>query len=326
MPRMNFKRDVAKQIVSYFEENSIRHDQQRFADPEYLLERFFRVLSKMIAPRPRVVHYSAEMQAKLGSLGERYRQPLIEIEKRFAAGGDLTEFLSRLTETADVPDAMLNDFGIHHLHLGMKRSPSAKRVERSDLLLLVCVRPDDAYFVDVRPHPQQSDPDDVGWSDQEYLWIIDRNWSHLLDPYELPGVNGDTITDIERKALRCKNVNVVIQLGDRAIAPPGGGTTASGANLTHRIAADRLLDLIRKTQEAIEANWSQLRRDLEQAGIQVNDDTELRLVRIDPDDLTPELRSIVTSDLGRSGWIVRETASGRHVDWNFVSADTDSVR
>ena len=317
MPTMNFEQDIADEVVRYFDEHAIKYDRERSADPEQLVQRYFRIRSKMIVSRPRAVHYSTELQAKLGTLDERYRQPFAEIEERFESGGDLAEYLSRLAEIADVPDTMLNDFGIHHLHLGSKPSPDAKRVKRSDLLLLVCVRPDDAYFVDIRPHPKRDDPDDYGWSDQECLRIIDRNWSHLLDRYELRGENGDSITDIERKELQRKNVNVVIQIGDRAIAPPGGGMTSSGANATHMVLAKRLLWLAGETQRVIETRWDECRRDLLDAGLQVEDDAEFRLVRIDDGDVTPEVWSRLTTELGRSGWIIQHVASGKHIDWDF---------
>ena len=314
---MDFASDVAEEIVRYFDKKSIKFDRARSTDTSYLLERYFRARAKMIFQRPRRVHYSAELQAKLGRLEERYSQPLATIEERFKSGGDLTEFLSKLASNVDKPDAMLNDFGIHHLHLGEKRSPNAKRVERSDRLLLVWVGVDDAYLLDIRPHPEQRDADDYGWSHQEYLDVIERNWPHLLDRHEMQGVSGTSISDSGRKELQRMNTNVVTPIGDRAIAPPGGGTTASGANLKHVITAMKLLRLLEYVQHAIETHWGAFRRDLQRAGVYAEDDARFRLVRIDEDDLTPELQSRLTSELGRSGWALLHVASGMHIEWNL---------
>lgn len=316
MPRMDFERDAADEIVRYFDKNSIKFDRQRSTDTSYLLERYFRVRAKLITPRPRRVHYSAELRAKWGTLEARYRQPLARIEERFKAGGDLTEFLSTLASNVDKPDAMLNDFGIHHLHLGEKRSSNAKRVERSDRLLMVWVGVDDAHLIDIRPHPEQRDIDDNGWSHQEYLDVIERNWPRLLDPYEVPGVSGASIPDSGRRALQLKNANVVTRVGNRAIAPPGGGMTGSGANLRHVVMAMKLLRLLEHVQNAIETHWGAFRRDLQRAGVNAEDDARLRLVRIDEDDLTPELQRRLTSELGRSGWRILHVASGMHIDWS----------
>ena len=40
-------------------------------------------------------------------------------------------------------------------------------------------------------------------------------------------------------------------------------------------------------------------------------------MRIDEDELTPEIRSRLTSGLGRNGWAVLHVDSGMHIDWNF---------
>ena len=317
MPHMDFERDIANEIVRYFDGHSIEFDHQRSTDASYLLERYFRARTKMIFSRPRSVHYSTELRAKLGTLERRYRQPLATIEERFKTGGDLTEFLSRLARNVDSIDAMLNDLRIHHLHLGVKRSPNETQVERSDLLLFVWVGVDDAYLIDIRPHPRKRDPNDYGWSHQEYLAIIERNWPDLLDPYELPGVSGDSTSDSGRKELQRKYANVVTRIGGRAIAPPGGGMTASGANLRHVWMAKRQLWLVDQVQTAIDTHWAECRRDLQHAGVHADDDAEFRLIRIEDGDFTPELQSLLRSELGRSGWIVLHVASGKHVDWNF---------
>lgn len=317
MPQMDFRRDVADEVIRYFNEHSIKFDRDRSTDASYLLERYLRARAKMILPRPRTVHYSAELRAALDALEERYSEPLAAIQERFETGGDLTEFLSKLASKVDTPDAMLNDFGIHHLHLGEKSSPDAKRVRRSDRLLLVWVGVDDAYLIDIRPHPRNHDPDDYGWSHQEYLEIIERNWPHLQDPFELRGVRGTSISDIGRKELQRKNTNVVTLIGSRAIAPPGGGMTASGANLTHVCIATKLLRLVDQVQQVIETHWDECRRGLQTAGLRAENDTEFRLVRIDDAHLTPEARSLLTSELGRSGWAILHVASGARINWNF---------
>jgi len=314
---MDFERDVADEIVRYFDEHRIGFDLERSTNASYMLERYLRARAKIISPRSRSVHHSAELVTRLDMLEERYRQPFATIEERFETGGDLTGFLSKLASKVDKPDAMLNDFGIHHLHLGEKRSPDAKRVDRSDQLLLVWVAVDDVYFIDIRPHPQPNDPEDYGWSHQECLEIIERNWPHLLDPYEIRGVRGDSISDSGRKELRRKNVNVVTRIGSRAIAPPGGGMTASGANLKHVWMVKKLLWLIAHVQHVIETHWDDCRRDLQKAGLHIEEEAEFRLVRIDEDELTPAVQSLLTSELGRSGWTILNVASGKHIDWNF---------
>ncbi|WP_419855267.1 hypothetical protein [Candidatus Poriferisodalis sp.] len=317
MPKMDFKRDLGCEIVRYFDERSISFEREQSSDTPWLLERYFRLRLKEIAPRPRRVHHSTELRAKLGAVEERYRLPFTEIEQRFEIGSDVSEFQSRLASNVSVPDAMLNDLGLHHLHLGAKRSPDAKRVERSDMLLLVMVCPDDAYFVDIRPHPQSSDPDDYGWSQQEYLRLIDRNWSHLLDPYELRGVTGSSIPDSGRRALQQKNANVATQIGDRAIAPPGGGMTSSGANLTHVWMAMKVLWQLEQLEGAIHADWEGQHQTFQRAGLDAGLDTELHLVPIKGATLPEILVGPFTGGLLLSGWTIQIADTGTRLEWGL---------
>lgn len=297
MPRMDFERDLAQEIVRFFDERSIDFDRSRAADPSFLVEQYYRAKAKSIVQRPRSVHWSAELWAKLDTLDDRYRDPLVEIERRFTTGDDLAEFLSRQALSVEKSDGMLNDFGLHHLHLGRKVNPEDDYVARSDRLLFVGVGTDDALFVDVRQHPRLDDANDFGWSDPELLDIIDRNWPHVLQSHELRGVDGDCVSERERKELRRKNMNVVTRIGDMAVAPPGGGTTASGANLRHVLQAIWLCRLVQDTQRMIETRWIECRGDLRQAGLDVEDDAEFRLVRVEAEELTIEVRGHLASEL-----------------------------
>ena len=45
---------------------------------------------------------------------------------------------------------------------------------------------------------------------------------------------------------------------------------------------------------------------------------KISLVRIDEADLTPEVLRSLSSELGRSGWIVQHIPSGTHINWNFI--------
>ena len=317
MPQMNFERDVVEGIVRYFDDHKIRFDRGRWADVSYLLERYYRARTKLIVRRPRSVHYSDEFGARLGSLAATHRSAVAEIRVRFEQGEDLAEFLSRKASRADARDGMLSDFGLHHFHLENALDPDGQHMKRSDWLLLAYVQPDDAYFVDVIAHPDPRGTDDYGWTDDKYLHTIDANWPDLLEPHVLRGENGDSLSDVERKELRRKNVNVVTLIGDRAIAPPGGGMTASGATATHVLMAMKLRRQIEHIQEVIEVHWPECRRGLEEAGLQVDDDAELRLILVDECNLPVALRRPMTGDFGWSGWAIAHTASGTLIDWSF---------
>ena len=228
MRRTDFVSDLVQEIERYFDEHGIRYTRSEPTSPVALLERYFYSVVKMIDTRPRRVHCSAEFETTLRTLNRQYVTPIETIRSRLESGSDLSEFLNKGASDARLDDGLLSDFGVHHFHLGAKSNPRSQRVERTDDLLFVHVQHCDAYFLDVRKHPNRGDPADFGWSDVDLLNIIDSNWPEVLKPYIVPGVEGSTLTDEQRKELRRKNVNAVAQVGDKTIAPPGGGLLASG--------------------------------------------------------------------------------------------------
>ena len=131
-----------------------------------------------------------------------------------------------------------------------------------------------------RSDPNRGDSADFGWSDVDLLNIIDSNWPEVLKPYIVPGVEGSTLTDAQRKELRRKNVNVVAQVGDKTIAPPGGGLLASGANLACKVQAMKLLFQIDRIEQTIQNCWDDCRLGLQRAGMDVSDTSDLQLVRV----------------------------------------------
>lgn len=316
MCRTDFVSDLKDGIERYFDEHGIRYTRSDTASPVAVVERYFYSIAKMIDTRPRRVHCSAELETTLETLARHYVTPIQAIKARFELGHDLSEFLSKGASDAKINDGLLSDFGVHHFHLGTKPTQSSRHVERTDYLLFVHVRPCDAYFLDVRKHPNRRDSTDFGWSDVDILNIIDSNWPEVLKPYILPGVKGSTLTDEQRKELRSKNVNVVTQIGDKTIAPPGGGLLANGANLACTFQAMKLIFQLEQIEQVIKEHWDDCKRGLQHAGIDANA-ARLQLVRVSDTNL-PKIRlESLAGDLGWSGWVISDATSGTLIDWSF---------
>lgn len=316
MHRTDFVSDLVDEIKRYFDEHGIRYTRSEPLSPVELLERYFYSVVKMIDTRPRRVHCSAEFETTLETLDRRYVAPIETIRGRFESGGDLSEFLSKRASDAGFNDGLLSDFGVHHFHLGARPNPSSRRVERTEVLLFVHVQPCDAYLLDVRKHPNRRGSADFGWSDVDILNIMDSNWPEVLKQYIVPGVEGSTLTDEQRKELRRKNVNVVTQVGDKTIAPPGGGQLANGANLACRFQAMRLLSQIEHVEQVIENCWDDCRLGLQRAGIDA-DAAKLQLVRVADTNLPNIGLGSLAGELGWSGWAIADATSGTLIDWSF---------
>ena len=70
-------------------------------------------------------------------------------------------------------DDLLNDWGIHHLHLGTEYNKRGK-IKRSKNLLFCIINSKSVYFINIQEHK-------ANWANKELLEIVYDNWSELLD-------------------------------------------------------------------------------------------------------------------------------------------------
>ena len=166
-----------------------------------VLGRWFNWQDRLISPRPRAVHDSAELLASKEAQGNA--ADLAQIRSEIESGADLTPRLAPRARTAYTPtsdqgplqrrrdlDLLLSDWGIHHLHL-------AHAPQRSGLLLFVVFRPDDAYLLQLLPHGS--------WAKESLVEIIVRNWPDTgLMMGQLKGAIGlsQPISEADRQKLR----------------------------------------------------------------------------------------------------------------------------
>lgn len=155
---------------------------------------------------------------------------LMALATRVEQGQDLTPYLSRRVDDPELPDGMLNEFGLYHFHLGELRlgQPFA---ERTGPILIAAVAADRFLMIDVREHGPGHE---LLWTTSELLDIVNRNWPDALKQWKTQGnlEPAFEISDADRAKLRRANINTLIKLNDGSVAmPPGGGTTTSGASL-----------------------------------------------------------------------------------------------
>ena len=312
---MNLTSDLIDIIASYFLSEGIDYeDRQR---PSDLATLYCEMWRRRISSTSRQVHFSSEIHNSLGKLtiepdtlkkeaASEAWGTVFYLSHLFREGGSITPYLSKGIQNAGTRDALLFDYGIHHLHLNRSLENSGF-VKRSDYLLLVIVSDIDAYFVDVRPH---SDPDNLLWVRQDLLYIIQSNWPELTTAKRLHGVTGTTLTDKERKVLRSKNTNHVIELEGRAIAPLGGGLMADGSSASCRWWAMRLLHEVKYHEQELTTQLVKLKEKLN------SDHLDVRLVLLDslnsPTELTASLQedNCLSKDLYRMGFVVIEATTG----------------
>ena len=320
---MNLKSDLASIIKQQFDQLKIFYEDN--LDVCSLAARYLEMLNRRVIPSRRRVHFSEEIHDSLGALR---RKADMEQQKRSAdawgavffirylltEGLNVNGFLSKRINFATgrrSRDGLLWDFGMHHFHLGQKFDADGfvKRNNRPDYLLFAILTEENAYFVDVKPHPNHHD---LGWVRQDLLNIVHSNWPELIEPHILRGVKGTLLTDEEKAELRRKNCNLAPEIGRKAVAPLGGGTMADGSSAACRWQAQRLLYEMERHQDYFDTQPSDLRSALEDKGMTIDGEMEFDLVLLDdlgpPDELIGSLTEdqCLSKGLGQMGLAVVE--------------------
>ena len=304
---MNFESDLEEILKSQFVKHGIKYDHG--LDIGSLSASYLEMMKRTVHPVPRKVLFSTQIHSSLGELLRKNNWSGQELEQAREAwqtvfllwhlltvGENVNGFLSKGINHASGArsrDRLLWDFGMHHFHLSNKELDVCGFVERSDYLLLAIVTDESAYFVDVRPHHA---PGELEWVQQDLLRIVHSNWPELVDRNVLHGVLGSSVTDEELKELRRKNVNHAATLGDKTIAPLGGGMMSDGSSMSCRILAMRLRQEIRRHQTVFEGLDPELETRVMERGIRTCGKPEFELVMMETLELGEEVHAAMKAD------------------------------
>lgn len=142
-------------------------------------------------------------------------------------GEDLSAHQSKKLLDAKFNDHLLNDWGIHHFHLGTDvDTGSPSFVKRTELLLFARLTDDSVFLIDISRHG--------AWSDQRLVEIMHANWPDSIERYRLRGILGleRVVTNEDRERLREAGALTFVQLADGTVyAPIGGGYSSSGLGI-----------------------------------------------------------------------------------------------
>jgi hypothetical protein len=177
---------------------------------------------RLIDPRPRRVHRSSALLAN-ARLGEPpFTAAADQIARMLELGLDVTPHLSRriregyepqapsrpkrLTARADL-DMLLNDWGLHHLHLSLEREADGF-TKRTRPVLIAAVKRDDVYLVDIIEHGE--------WTNDRLVRVMAHEWPDAGLVREVKGVLADSQvpTPAQRKKLRDSGMTSYVTIAD----------------------------------------------------------------------------------------------------------------
>jgi len=227
---------------------------------------YFNALFRRLPKKPRKIWRSPELQCPA-----KLQNGLKWLENKVTSGGDLNPHLSRKTPKLDYDDALLNDWGIFHFHLGTRYITKGKQtglVEGTDPVLLARVTDTEFYAVCTGNHQN-------GWADLNWLEILHKNWPKSIEQFKQPQAKAlsQVVDRATVEALRAGQgkksgkINAPIRLQDGTIYSQfGGGYTSDGRSLVVVMTVNQRVAELRHLEKFVRNNTAMFLDDLKKLG------------------------------------------------------------
>lgn len=187
---------------------------QAHISDDSLIASFLDSLRRRPAPRPREV-WEADKFVCPSDHANGWQL----LREKVIRGSDLAPHLGRDHSSLKHSDGLLNEWSVHHFHLGtVPHHKDSRYTKRTARVLLAIVTDDDFYAITVTDKHG-------GWEDVEIIESIHRNWPQAIQ--RLNGVQGEHLIVSERKQLRKVNGNVATTVSDGTVYIGLGGGVAS---------------------------------------------------------------------------------------------------
>jgi hypothetical protein len=179
---------------------------------------YFNWLRRVVMPYKRNIHFSQEFQCP-----QEHRNGLLQLQKKLEVGEPTWPNLSRRLRDLNYNDDLMNDWAIHHFHLGTVREKDGF-MKRTGPVLFTKITDSDAYFLNVFDHHS--------FSKVELIRILHRNWPDLIRDFRVatditPEVNDNDVAEFRKLGL----TTFVQVVPGVAYMPLGYGLTSARTSL-----------------------------------------------------------------------------------------------
>jgi hypothetical protein len=149
-----------------------------------------------------------------------------QFKQKVIAGSDLNSHLSTLIEKLETRDHLLNDWGVHHFHMGVRvDSDRPKYSERTGYVLLAVVKPREFYSIGFWHHK---------FAEREVIERIISNWPSLTRNHlcnEIVGIENPNKSPEDLALERKHGIMSIQPAAGKFVFSPGGGFASTGDNL-----------------------------------------------------------------------------------------------
>jgi len=262
VPALTFEEDIVQAIEQLVPVGVRGRDAIASMSATEAWDRYANWTSRLVEMMPRKVLVSRELESALPNIENK--NAVRKVLQEIARGEDLRPRLSKLTMSFydETPtsgqlhkrqdlDLLLNDWGIHHLHLGEAQVGTFSN--RSKNLLFVSFVGANAYVIDVLPHND--------WVNERLLKVIAENWpgDDAGVIFEAKGIVGlaEPVAAASRRGLRGAGVSVLFEYNGTVYLPRGGLTTG-GTSMHVGMRAMQDLNYIWRIERLLEKNCKHL--------------------------------------------------------------------
>ena len=207
-----------------------------FNIPEYislsrdeLIVNYFNEMNKLIKQNTTTVKISDEI--KQNQYYIENIEIIEKIKKNFEEGDnlELNRRLSKKSIVAHDQDLLLNNWGIHHFHLGDNIQNNF--YQRTNELLFVKIENDSVYFLEIKEHNN--------FSSIDFLKIIHNNWSNIIENYMIkdmidiqPKPNETEIMELWKNGIQIAVTFIDNNYNEVSYLPINGGTNINNQSLS----------------------------------------------------------------------------------------------
>jgi len=205
---------------------------------------YLNALRRRIPARPRNIFRSREFQCP-----DHLKKGLELLEKKVLSGDNLNPHLSRQIVNLKFDDALLNDWYIHHFHLGTDFMANGL-IEGTKIVLFARVTNEFFYEICMAGHDN--------WVDLNLIEILHRNWPDSISQFRNQSIAGLTheFDSHGIKRLRKARINVgMLKTTDGTFyAQPGGGYSFSGMSTAVVMQFNKQVHELRRLEKFIRKN------------------------------------------------------------------------
>jgi hypothetical protein len=221
-----------------------------------ILIHFFDAQRRRIAAHPRTIEIADDFACPPDQQGG-----WTALQQRIRNGDDLGPHMSTRHKSLVNRDGLLNEWGVHHFHLGMNPHPrDPNYIERTGPVVFALVEQDVFRAINVYEHQE--------WEELSVVESLHRNWPDAIRPYRLKAnIVAPALANAERRNVRNAGGQTGVTVQDGTVyGSIAGPVSTAGTKYTSVRNADHWVKEVRHLQSYLDNDLSPFMQTLIEAG------------------------------------------------------------